>query len=140
MGTRADFYKGMNPSTMQWLGSIGWDGYPQGHGHPAKHLRNSMTEAEYDLAIAGIIDDTGTAFTHPDQGWPWPWSTSHATDYAYTWHEGFVYVSNFGSPWKEWADFLAGDPDPADFPDMTTHQNVRYDHGSGLVVIGLPNA
>lgn len=137
MGTRADFYVGRGVDA-EWLGSIAWDGYPDGI---PEQLRR---ETDADIFLVAVRDflterDDGTT---PDMGWPWPWEDSGTTDYAYALDGGRVWASCFGSPW-----FPADEPQPEDlddeapkvsFPDMTRQQAVTFGKRSGLMVIGLP--
>ena len=94
MGTRADFYVGRGEQA-EWLGSIGWDGYPS--GIPDTVL-NAHHEAAYRAAVAAFFA-TRDDVTLPEQGWPWPWNDSRITDYAYAFDEGGVYYSYFGHDW-----------------------------------------
>jgi hypothetical protein len=155
MGTRADFYTGgTDPETMQWLGSIAWDGYPEdqyGNGVPS-YVLIAENESEY---LDGLTDFFGecSSYTHPKQGWPWPWETSNTTDYAYTFTNEGVRASAFGHQWHDPSNtpqWQEGDDDDefekrlnahsyadpqVEFPDMTEIQNVDYGDRSGLIVI-----
>lgn len=102
MGTRADFYVGRGDS-LEWLGSIAWDGYPDPPGHPSA-LGRVSTEAEYRDAVETMLAVRPDA-TRPADGWPWPWPTSATTDFAYSFHAGNVIVSNFGGAWLTWAEW-----------------------------------
>lgn len=158
MGTRADFYVGKeNPETgakAEWLGSIAWDGYPSGIDDT---ILEATTEEEFRTAVKVFFakrDDV----TLPERGWPWPWDTSHTTDYAYAFDGDHVDASNFGRAW-----FKASDDEPYDakdmsedeiadakadgrkalegprpvFPDMAALKKVRLDRGSGVIVLGV---
>ena len=117
MGTRADFYIGRGESA-EWLGSIAWDGYPDGitpkseetemyfgsthHKDAAWPIGESLfaanTEAEFRSRLAHFFryrDDV----TLPADGWPWPWEDSRTTDYAYAFDGGKVWASCFGHTW-----------------------------------------
>src|SRR5262245_14489436 len=97
MGTRADFYGRLD--SMQWRGSIAWDGYPE--GLPVEVL-TATAGSVYDEAVAAMLADRDDA-TLPSQGWPWPWPDSNTTDYAYVWDatRSRLLVSNFGRGWTE---------------------------------------
>lgn len=131
MGTRADFYVGRG-TDAEWLGSIGWDGYPDGI---AGEVLGAQTEDEYRAAIAAHIscrDD----FTAPGSGWPWPWDDSSTTDYAYAFDDGKVFASCFG---REWFQASEEQPDrdggkTAVFPDMSSRKAVTLGPRSGLMV------
>ncbi len=135
MGTRADFYTGKG-KRMEWLGSVAWDAYPSGI---PKELRTSKSLAEYKEAVGHFLANREDA-TLPKMGWPWPWDSSHTTDYAYTFSAGQVWASAYGAPW-----FLATDesdrPDDEDetrkvwFPNMKGHKRVTLGPRSGLMVI-----
>jgi hypothetical protein len=136
MGTRADFYTGRGESA-EWLGSIAWDGYPS--GIPTE-LLGASTEDAFRTALAAFgphRDD----WTAPEMGWPWPWDTSHTTDYAYAFDGGHVWGSCFGGAWF---DGREDEPDDkagpcAVFPDMTERKNVTYGKRSGVMFISAPS-
>lgn len=144
MGTRADFYLGRGRDAV-WLGSFAWDGDP---ATVATRLsldagQHIASEADWRESVAAMLKATADA-TYPEMGWPWPWEDSTTTDYAYAWvhPEAEVMVSCFGSPWVELPVVLATPDDwvdtrtsPAVFPNMKAIQNVRWDEGSGVIVI-----
>jgi hypothetical protein len=116
MGTRADFYVGRG-ETAEWVGSIAWDGYPEGimpHAAEKKrawvdgplmpaaakwpvgaHLFDATTEQEFRERVARFFEYREDV-TLPENGWPWPWENSQTTDYAYAFDGGKVYASCFG--------------------------------------------
>jgi hypothetical protein len=165
MGTRADFYVGRGEQA-EWLGSIAWDGYPEGitlttdrkdvlfktplqtietNVHEpfpqGGHLFDATTEEVYRSRVEQFFahrDDV----TRPERGWPWPWETSHLTDYAYAFDAGVVYACCFGHRWYR-ADDPALNDDETDeketvFPDMTQLKNVTMGRRSGLIVLSAP--
>lgn len=132
MGTRADFYIGTG-ETAEWIGSIGWDGYPDGIDNM---ILTAKTEEEFRQAITVHMvkrDD----WTDPSFGWPWPWGDSHTTDYAYAFNQDKVVASRFGS---EWFDPIDGEPTDsrgsAVFPNMKDRQNVTFGQHSGIIIVG----
>lgn len=139
MGTRADFYVGRGENA-EWLGSVGWDGYPSGvftRDQPVEILEDSWREWVADF----LAREDGTK---PEDGWPWPWEDSRTTDYAYAWDDGLLYASSFGTEWfvvdataDEWGESVdEGDGETvAVFPDMTARKAVTYGPRSGLIVI-----
>lgn len=133
MGTRADFYVGRGP-TAEWLGSIGYDGFPD-RGWPKAILKLCSEEA-YREGVAKILAECDSATT-PDQGWPWPWEDSRTTDYAYAFDGGHVWGSSFGGEW-----FDAREPEPegerqetAIFPNMKERQRITYGKRSGALFL-----
>lgn len=150
MGTRADFYIGRGENA-EWIGSTAWDGYPEGiqlttnkklkYGHEhlpfpeGSHLFDSSTEHEFRERVVQYFANREDV-TLPDHGWPWPWDDSATTDYAYALDQGKVWASCFGSAW-----FDPHDPpeEPARksavFPNMKERKNVRFDKGSGLIIM-----
>jgi hypothetical protein len=136
MGTRADFYVGRGPDA-EWLGSIAWDGYPDGIDH---YVLEGITEDDYRRAVERFLSErrsptptrsrTGDA-TLPEQGWPWPWNDSGTTDFAYAYDSGIVWASNYGSPWfrpiGDWQADLERRDAPSSraalFPDMSGRKN-----------------
>lgn len=135
MGTRADFYLGRG-ADAQWLGSVAWDGYPDGFEHINMKAATAMEFANSVAKELNSRDDS----TFPERGWPWPWEDSGTTDYAYAFDGGKVWACGFGGEWfdpldKE-AEEKAGDGKAAVFPNMKDRMNVRLDHGSGLIIVG----
>lgn len=134
MGTRADFYvwKGAD---AEWLGSIGWDGYPDGIDDAVKQ---ATTEPQFREALAAFAK-TRDDWTAPADGWPWPWEDSRTTDYAYAFSDGAVLGSCFGHEWfkaTEKEPELNDDPKVAVFPDMKKRAAVTMGRRSGIIVIG----
>lgn len=142
MGTRADFYVGKGKDA-EWLGSIGWDG-----GEIPKKLRKATTEEEFRKRLAKFVASRDD-WTSPEDGWPWPWKDSTITDEVWAFADGQVWRAN-GYPVPIWFDPAEEIPskedeseystwfdahDRAVFPDMSARKNVRFDSGSGLVVI-----
>jgi hypothetical protein len=114
MGTRADFYIGRG-AHAEWLGSIAYDGYPDG---PPQAVLSATTEPDFRERARAVITE-GDDGTLPEQGWPWPWDTSSTTDYAYAFDDGKVWLSCFGCAWVLSEDELETVADKAAvFPDM----------------------
>jgi hypothetical protein len=137
MGTRADFYVGRGPEA-EWLGSIAWDGYPEGIDH---YVLEGITEDDYRRAVERFLSDRGDA-TRPEDGWPWPWDDSGTTDYAYAFDGDTVYASPFGRDWFRALNGESDDDDYVDggktaiFPDMSERKNVQLaGKRSGTIVI-----
>lgn len=135
MGTRADFYI-QRKDTMEWLGSIAWDGYEIDHvalAHTEEGFRQSLEEF-----FAGRDD-----VTRPEQGWPWPWETSDTTDYGYVLIEGKgVFYKCFGGDVYSVADESDedGERTPATdisftYPDMSAFMKVASGKRSGLIIL-----
>lgn len=165
MGTRADFYLGRG-ETAEWLGSVAWDGYPDGivpHGEeferivsslppscktiewPAgQHLFDSTTEAEFRERLERFFlyrDDV----SRPADGWPWPWDNSGTTDYAYAFDAGAVWATAYDGTWFEAAgdepDEEAEEESPIKrkrciWPDMSKYKATTFGPRSGLIVFG----
>lgn len=147
MGTRADFYVGRGPEA-EWLGSIAWDGYPDGvflaDEAPEYLPIDVANEDAWRLAVAEFLAQREDA-TLPEQGWPWPWDDSGTTDYAYALDDGVIYASGFGYGWFAVAE---GEPEDEDgdkdrsagktavFPDMSERKNFTLGSRSGVMLIG----
>lgn len=116
MGTRADFYikKDKQLKAEDWLGSIAWDGYPDGI---PSDLKKATTPRQFVNALARFVKERND-FTSPKDGWPWPWDDSGTTDYAYVFS-----VKSKKVTWKEMK-----------YPDMTAIKNVQYGNKSGLLI------
>ena len=133
MGTRADFYIGRG-ETAEWLGSIAWDGYPDGD---AAETFGAETENQFRDMVRNFSAKRSD-WTSPDQGWPWPWKDSRTTDYAYAFDGGKVFASCFGREWQEASNYdnEINGPETAVFPDMTDRKNVTFGERSGVIVVG----
>lgn len=138
MGTRADFYVGRGKDA-EWLGSIAWDGYPDGI---ATDLLEAKTEEAYRDAVADFFADDRDDVSGPDHGWPWPWEDSNTTDYAYAFDGDGVYVTCFGHGWDH---IEAYDPDDettrpkVEFPDMSKfkHSAPAGSKRSGVMLFSM---
>jgi hypothetical protein len=142
MGTRADFYVGRGKDA-EWLGSIAWDGNPEGIAYDKEaggdKVIAAQIEAEYRAAVENFISkrDDGTK---PSDGWPWPWDDSQTTDYSFAFDGGKVYASPFGHGW-----FVATEDEPdwpenapkVEFPDMASRKKVTLGKRSGVMVFGI---
>lgn len=142
MGTRADFYVGRGPEA-EWLGSVAWDGYPDGFPNSrgaAIDIKTARTEYDFRTWVEAELVGRDDA-TRPEDGWPWPWDNSATTDYAYAFDDGQVYGSCFGGEW-----FKANEPQPEEeeggppsktaiFPDMEARKNVTFGKRSGIIVV-----
>jgi hypothetical protein len=134
MGTRADFYVGKGKDA-EWIGSIGWDGYPDGVND---EVLEAADESAFRAAVATFFASRGDV-TLPEHGWPWPWNDSSTTDYSY-WHfDGKTWGSSFGR-----ALFPCDQEEPEDddgiecheMPDMSARKNVAFGSKSGLIIVG----
>ena len=142
MGTRADFYVGRGKDA-EWLGSIAYDGYPEGAG--PESLIAATEEANYRALVDGILVRRDDA-TRPEMGWPWPWENSQTTDYAYAFDDGKVWASCFGDEWTLAAERATMTEDElealgrkrSEFPDMTKRQSVTLGRRSGVLILGVP--
>ncbi|MEE8143245.1 MAG: hypothetical protein V3T77_09100 [Planctomycetota bacterium] len=132
MGTRADFYIGRDKDA-EWLGSIAWDGYPDGNPVDLLPVDN---EAEFRAGVQALLDNEETGPTKVSEGWPWPWEDSNTTDFAYAFDEGKVWTH--GSGWQIASEYNGEETgDCSDFPDMTEVQQVKLGgSGSGIIIVG----
>jgi hypothetical protein len=140
MGTRADFYVGRGEAA-EWLGSIAWDGYPDGID---KQVLGCESVEAFRHAVSAFLAGREDK-TLPDQGWPWPWETSSTTDFAYAFDEGIVYASCFGGQWFECTTPAADAPEDdvttikAVFPNMSkAKQRAKFGAHSGIMILGVP--
>lgn len=128
MGTRADFYVGHGPEA-EWLGSVAYDGH-QWHEDSGQPLCRAKTPEDFRAAVAAMLSGRDDA-TLPAQGWPWPWTDSRTTDYAYVFDGGQVHAYVFGRP----ADIASAEK-RTDWPDMEARQKVAWGHRSGIIIVG----
>lgn len=138
MGTRADFYVGRGKDA-EWLGSIAWDGYPDGID-PA--ILEATQSERYREAVASFLKrEDGTT---PELGWPWPWDDSQTTDFAYALDGEKVHASSFGSEWcdplDQELDWESLEDKAAEFPDMSKRSKPAQagSRRSGVMVISVP--
>lgn len=149
MGTRADFYI-KTVDKLEWLGSIAWDGYDIGNVGKSKSL------SQYKKRLKTFLDGREDS-TYPANGWPWPWNNSKLTDCCYVFTDGQVYHSydRIGSHDDASTPLLfcpcSFDPFTTNgdvkkridgkkkilVPDMSSLKNVRYDRGSGLIILSV---
>ena len=139
---------------MEWLGSVAFDGYPEGFNDQSGIMAmTAKTESEFRASVGEVLSNRGDGTT-PDMGWPWPWDDSLLTDYAYVFDGEMVNGFAFGRPFdlqKRIADDgieeAETDDDETDddenkvsgyFPDMSGQKNVTYGKRSGLLVFSLP--
>jgi hypothetical protein len=137
MGTRADFYVGRG-NDAEWLGSLAWDGYPDGIEDA---ILGATTDDEFKAAVLKVLQDRDDGTT-PEMGWPWPWDTSNTTDFAYAIEDGKVWASCFGGNWfdplsEENEDGERAESDVrTNFPNMKDRKNMTMGPRSGVIVIG----
>lgn len=144
MGTRADFYIGRGEQA-EWLGSIAWDGNPDGVFDGTTGLFDQpWTEEGWRVFLAAFFGERDDS-TLPEQGWPWPWDDSRTTDYAYALDDGAIWSSCFGGEWFR-VDPAAdeyGYPEGDDcgrtptavFPDMAARRAMARGARSGAITI-----
>ena len=139
MGTRADFYVGIGEHA-EWLGSIAWDGHPDGISETV--LKTSQ-EQEFREAVNELISSRDDG-TFPKDGWPWPWEDSQTTDYAYAFDvtSKKVMASCFGCKWFD--PLQSQEDDPAEdndksaiFPNMKKLQKTTFGKRSGVMIFGM---
>ncbi len=139
MGTRADFYVGRGTDAV-WLGSVAWDGYPDGFGDWPLLLA-STDERQWREQVDTMLAARGDATT-PDKGWPWPWDDSGTTDYAYAFDGDRVWGTTGARWWHAVAE--PDDEDATDgplvdgWPDMAAVKNVTLGPRSGVIVVSKP--
>ena len=133
MGARADFYVGRGPAA-EWIGSIGWEGYPSGiaqDGNGEGHaVFAAKDEQAYRAAVSEFLSQRGDA-VWPTEPWPWPWTDSGGTEYAYAFDGGTVYGTHFGYGWwpvdpdAAWCGERRTAAVPVAFPDMSARNGDR---------------
>ena len=123
MGTRADFYIGRGKGA-EWIGSIAWDGYPDGI---APAVLAATTEDTFRSEVSTFLSLRKDGIV-PSDGWPWPWNNSQLTDYSYALDGGKVYRTPFGHGWVDPQILMCDQEDDftvekVDFPDMSALTN-----------------
>lgn len=140
MGTRADFYIGTDQNA-EWLGSIAWDGYPDGI---EPRLLRAKNKRQFKAALKKFFSERDDV-TLPEMGWPWPWDDSRTTDFAYAWDGKRTVVSCFGRGYISVRSYLRMSPDKQEafydkakeqvFPNMKDRKRVTLGSRSGLIVV-----
>lgn len=141
MGTRADFYIA-NTDGLDWLGSIAWDGYPDGIDSAVIEAKSADT---FRAALAAFFSGRDDV-TLPEQGWPWPWNTSDTTDYGYVLIEGRgVFFRAGGGKICSAADEIDEEGERAsitgvsfEYPDMSAIKAATLGKRSGLLIFTAP--
>lgn len=128
---------------MKWLGSKGYDGYPDGI---EEKVLKATTAEEFERETYAFLKSEDDA-TFPENGWPWPWNDSRTTDYSYIFENGKVMASCFGYPLFDPLAEETEDDDEGDdneqkmegyFPDMSAVKNVQFGtKASGVMVISV---
>lgn len=93
MGFRADFYLERGIDAV-WLGSLRKNGAPKNLERVLYGIDNSC---QYLRAVRFAVESGDGVL--PSEGWPWPYKSSHDTDYTYTFAGKKLWVSCYGSPW-----------------------------------------
>lgn len=137
--TKADFYIGVGQDA-KWVGSVERDGYPD--AIPAEILIQ-INEIMFEELVVEFLQSRRPYSFIASEGdkWPWLWSDSRMTDYAYIFFHAKVVMSQFGKemidPIKivQGEDLLAADLRlyPPCFPIMNPSALERtkelYPHG-----------
>lgn len=96
MGTRADFYTGVR--VLRWIGSIETDAHYD--GDRIKPLASVRSRDKWDWFIRRISMDKD--WRDKRDGWPWAWTNSYTTDYAYWFNGKKVYVLGASEDRYQW--------------------------------------
>ena len=148
MGTRADFYLGTDPASMEWLGSVAYDGYAIADTPDRDPLDRAVARAKnaevFYRAVATLLAENEHA-TLKEQGWPWPWKDSRGTDYAYCFDGTHTVYYCFGhgpqhpgkSVFTKYGNYKRPFLVKASFPDMTQYQRIASGSRSGLLILGV---
>jgi hypothetical protein len=134
MGTRADFYVGRGEHS-EWLGSVGYDGYPESIPNT---IFDARKEEEFRTRVVEFLSQQESS-TFPSDGWPWPWQSSHLTDFVYAFENIRVFASHFATEWfdpHEPVPNIDELPKVVIFPDMSKmkHRELFGPH-SGIMAI-----
>jgi len=78
MGSRADFYIGMN--NPKWIGSISRNGHPW--NIPCRLLIQNNIVMYEEIVIDFLANNNGF-IKSIGNSWPWPWENSKLTNYSY---------------------------------------------------------
>jgi hypothetical protein len=154
MSTKTDFYVGRGHDA-EWLGSLQWECEPENllRVPPGRLALAATDEPTYRDAVADLFvtwesEELGAAFPRRT-GWPWPWHTSHLTDWIIAFDPvvSGVFATVVGgarwqqlnphAPWQLSTDDLAP-PDlhawlraPAEPPSVPLP--LMRDHGTGTL-------
>lgn len=109
MGTRAQFFIG-NPMDLEgreWLGTIAWDGYPDGD---CAMLAKASSDVGF-RALVNHLRESRDDFCDPaSHSFPFPWKGNlFLTDCTYALFDGKVHVTWFDQGFVPLADYLASE-------------------------------
>jgi hypothetical protein len=100
MSTAIDFYLGRG-TAAKWLGSLRRTG---AHRLRLADRLTTRCPDTFEANVTTLLDDArldGSGEPHLGaDGWPWVWSTSHATDLVYAFDHGQLWVSERGRGWQ----------------------------------------
>ncbi|HET6610148.1 MAG TPA: hypothetical protein VFG62_26020 [Rhodopila sp.] len=123
MGTRAQFFIG-DPQDIQgrvWLGTVGWDGYPDGDMAP---LADCSTEQRFREVLNDIVSKRRDYCDPNTNDFPFPWKDDlFLTDCTYAFRDGAVYFNYFHSRPMPMAEYLG----------MTEEQLEAYREGGDFL-------
>ncbi len=110
MGTRAQFFIG-NPQDIEgreWLGTVAWDGYPNGDCGDA--VRGSKTADEFRAGVAKIAKERED-FGDPDRNsFPFPWRDDlFRTDVTFAFFDGEVKATYYHAGFRPLEFFYGED-------------------------------
>ena len=96
MGTKADFYI-KSDEVLKWVGSVEWE---CDEAHIPDSVVQSSCNEEFLSNLDTYFKSKISSAWYSTNNWPWPWSSSKQTDYAYIMIEerGAVYISKHNSP------------------------------------------
>lgn len=110
MGTRAQFFLG-DPRDLEkrkWLGTVAWDGYP--NGDIGEALGDATTEKEFLIGVKMIQDDRNDFCDPEKNGFPFPWTENlFLTDCTYAWFDGKVQFTYFNRGFISLQEYLSSE-------------------------------
>lgn len=111
-GTSADFYVQETNGSLNWLGSMDYDGYP--YSQELQPVVDAQTRGEYEQAVVALSERISD-FTRAEQGYPVARKTSAETPFTYVFliADGYVAVYKRGRAAKEGFPKLK-------FPDLSS--------------------
>jgi len=110
MGTRAQFFIGdpRNIETREWLGTVAWDGYPD--GDIGEILLGANTERKFRNRIKKIANNRDDFCDPQKYDFPFPWKNDlFLTDCTYAFFDGDVQFTYYHHGFEPLTKYLKDD-------------------------------
>ena len=111
MGTRAQFFVGNSQDLegRKYLGTIAWDGYPDGFDAIRKWAA-ARTPRQFEKLVLAEISQRDDYADPATRAFPFPWTDNlFLTDYTYAFFDGKARLTCFNRGWITIKQYLRGE-------------------------------